>query len=229
MNYYQQVKEFHKAFGLKIAETPDKTIFDTHPDVVKLRYSLISEEYHELNDAIGDLKETVDALMDMLYVIYGSMISFGSEVGQVSISECIKNSEITEKSEERFGETKEHFGELLKQLENSFADKAFYKSEDILQHMIDCTLDMCLYLGIITDEPFNIVHSSNMSKLCDTEDLAKETVQWYRENSQVYDSPNYRFNDELKLWVIYNESTGKILKSIKYTEVDFTDYITKLL
>ena len=76
------------------------------------------------------------------------------------------------------------------------------------------------YIGVNLDESFRIVHESNMSKVCETEELAKETVAWYLANDDRYKTPNYRESEYG--WVVYNEFTGKILKSIKYTPADFT-------
>ena len=41
----------------------------------------------------------------------------------------------------------------------------------------------------------------------------------YLANDNRYNSPNYRESEYG--WVVYNEDTGKILKSIKYTPADF--------
>ena len=79
--------------------------------------------------------------------------------------------------------------------------------------------------GINLDKAFDIVHESNMSKLCKTEDDAIKTVQLYKdkyENKESpYDTPAYRKSDDGKYWVVYNESTGKILKNYKYTPANF--------
>ena len=58
-----------------------------------------------------------------------------------------------------------------------------------------------------------------MTKICDTEELAKATVEHYKQNDNRYDSPAYiTFCNG---YIIFNESTGKILKSIKYTAANF--------
>jgi predicted HAD superfamily Cof-like phosphohydrolase len=91
------------------------------------------------------------------------------------------------------------------------------------------TLSMLLYntylLGIMMninlDISFEIVHKSNMSKLCNTEPEAHETVSWYKNNDNRYDTPSYRLSYNKKYWVIFNESTGKILKNVNYTSANF--------
>jgi predicted HAD superfamily Cof-like phosphohydrolase len=79
---------------------------------------------------------------------------------------------------------------------------------------------MGITIGVNLDDAFNIVHSSNMSKVCPSEDLAKETVAWYLDNDDRYKTPDYRESDYG--WVVFNKDTGKILKSIKYTPADFS-------
>lgn len=80
--------------------------------------------------------------------------------------------------------------------------------------------------GIDLDKAMGLVHDSNMSKVCNSEDVAKKTVAWYKEQyesgKQPYDSPAYRPDPvDSSKFVVYNESTGKILKSIEYSPVSF--------
>ena len=83
--------------------------------------------------------------------------------------------------------------------------------------------------GIDLNRAFEIVHSSNMSKLCVDENEAQDTVLWYKEQFKQgklpYDSPAYRRSDDEKYWVVFNESTGKILKTINYTPADFKELL----
>jgi predicted HAD superfamily Cof-like phosphohydrolase len=80
-------------------------------------------------------------------------------------------------------------------------------------------------LDINADADFAIVHSSNMSKLCDTEADAIATVAdyeaKYRTGASPYDSPYYYALPELGKWIVKNKSTGKALKNIKYQKVVF--------
>ena len=84
---------------------------------------------------------------------------------------------------------------------------------------------MGILLGIDLNKSFDIVHKSNMSKLCTNVKEAQETVQWYKDNDNRYDSPSYRNSDNADYWVVYNESTGKILKSINYTPANFSEML----
>ncbi len=92
---------------------------------------------------------------------------------------------------------------------------------DILVNLLINTYKMGLYLAINLDKSFDIVHKSNMSKLCSSKDEAQKTVDWYKKNQKRYDTPDYRLSDSKKYYVVYNKSTGKILKSINYTPARF--------
>ena len=78
-------------------------------------------------------------------------------------------------------------------------------------------------IGINLDKALDIVHKSNMSKMCETEELAKKTVEWYLNNSKRYKSPSYKKNEYG--YIVYNKDTGKTLKSINYTPADFKHYL----
>jgi len=107
-----------------------------------------------------------------------------------------------------------------------------YSKFQIIGYFIYQLLKMTYCLGnlynIDVDEDFAIIHKSNMSKLCDTEEDAKATVESYKlkfkNGNSPYDSPYYYELHELKKWIVKNKSTGKALKNIKYKEVSFDVY-----
>ena len=110
------------------------------------------------------------------------------------------------------------------------------KNKDIVE-VYDALLDI-LYVvhgtgasfGLNLDTGFDLVHKSNMSKLCRTEEEAIKTVEWYKEQyinkKLTYDSPAYKKSKGGEYWIVFNQSTGKILKSINYKPVDLK-YILK--
>ena len=81
MTNFEKVGLFMKTFGQEIKTKPS---FGTEK-INQLRIDLIKEEFQELQEAIknNDLKETVDALTDILYVTYGAGHAFG-----VNLDEC---------------------------------------------------------------------------------------------------------------------------------------------
>ena len=117
---------------------------------------------------------------------------------------------------------REEFDELQK----AVVDKDMVETADALADILYVVYGMMAVIGIDGDVAMGLVHESNMSKICQTEQEAKETVEWYRkefnENRQPYDSPAYRQSDDGNRWVVFNESSGKILKSIKYFPVDLS-------
>jgi predicted HAD superfamily Cof-like phosphohydrolase len=84
-------------------------------------------------------------------------------------------------------------------------------------------------MGWDLEEAFRRVHASNMPKLCSTEQEAEDTVTAYEKSREdgtsTYDSPAYRYHEALQKWVVYNQSTGKILKSILYHPVELGDLV----
>lgn len=119
--------------------------------------------------------------------------------------------------------------EEFEELQDAIKAKNFAETIDALTDIQYVVLGFYTALGIDADKAFEIVHDSNMSKLCKTEDEAKHSVKCYsEENPQRYDSPRYRRADDGIHWVVYNASTNKILKSYKYTPADFTSIMQKI-
>ena len=107
--------------------------------------------------------------------------------------------------------------EEVSELEEAVKEKDFKETIDALSDIIYVVQGMSVCMGVDLHEAFNIVHKSNMSKLCNTEDQAKSTVEWYKKNKlDVYDSPAYKKSADGKYFIVYNSSTGKILKNINY-------------
>src|SRR5208282_1157271 len=78
---FEQVSEFHRAFGLPIASTPSLPA----PEVQILRRRLEEEEFLELQKAHDerDLIEIADAVADLIYVLLGRCVSYGIPIDQV--------------------------------------------------------------------------------------------------------------------------------------------------
>ena len=68
---FEKAAEFHDSFGLPNNSELQKNVFTENTKLTKLR-DLIKEEVDELREADNhDMTETVDALTDILYVVYG--------------------------------------------------------------------------------------------------------------------------------------------------------------
>jgi len=84
------VKEFMKVFGEHISEKPSLV----PQKVYELRYKLLKEENEEYLKACerGDLVEILDAVTDMMYVLYGTVAAHGfQEVVDKSFEEVHKS------------------------------------------------------------------------------------------------------------------------------------------
>lgn len=116
--------------------------------------------------------------------------------------------------------------EEVKELNEAVDNHDFVETIDALADILYVVYGAGASFGIDLDKAFNIVHDSNMSKLCKTEDEAKKTVEWYKKNDDRYDSPSYRKGVTGDYWVVFNQSSGKILKSVNYTPADFKTMLT---
>jgi predicted HAD superfamily Cof-like phosphohydrolase len=79
MNKEQRmVQQWHERFGVLVQQKPRNIEFATQ----KLRHDLIMEEFNELSQAMvtGDLVQVADALADLLYVVYGTAVSYGIDL-----------------------------------------------------------------------------------------------------------------------------------------------------
>jgi len=76
------VAEFHMAFNLPMRDIPDAEI---DCQLAKLRVALLEEEVSEFVTASdkGDLVGIADALADMVYVIYGTALTYGIDLDAV--------------------------------------------------------------------------------------------------------------------------------------------------
>lgn len=115
--------------------------------------------------------------------------------------------------------------EEVQELEDAIKNHDFKEVVDALADILYVVYGAGDSFGVDMDEVYQIVHSSNMTKICKTEEEAKETVEWYKKNKlDVYDSPNYKKASDDKHWIVYNESTGKVLKSINYLPADLDQF-----
>ena len=225
---FEKVCEFNKCFDFPVHDNmSDKKC-------LKLRLDLIKEEIDELIEAFNenDIIEEQDACADILYVAYGMAYTYKwNSDNYFKEKYFLKN------------ETEKHLT-LFKNLhyptnvtKEKLIDMLFDIYGDLVQatnlNDTEMTLDILhkliyhIYLfqycaGYDSDRVFTIVHDSNMSKLCKTEEEAQLTVEKYlidyKNGVTPYDSPYYYKLDN-DLYVIKNQSTGKALKSINYIKV----------
>jgi NTP pyrophosphatase (non-canonical NTP hydrolase) len=122
--------------------------------------------------------------------------------------------------DERFIESKMALiREEMSELEEAVKNKDLVETVDALTDILYVVLGMGYGLNVNLDKAFKIVHESNMSKMCLTEEIAIQSVEWYKQNESRYTTPTYRVNSAGN-YVVYDEKTRKILKSIYYKPAD---------
>ena len=225
---FEKVCEFNKSFDFPVHDDM------SDPKCLQLRLDLIKEELDELTVAFNenDFIEEQDACADILYVAYGMAYTYKWNSDNYFKDKYFLKNE-TKTYDSLFKNlhypdnvTKEKLIYMLYDNYNELEHATSLKDTDMTQDVLH-KLMYHIYLyqycaGYDSDRIFTIVHDSNMSKLCKTEEEAQQTVEKYltdyKNGVTPYDSPYYYKLDN-GLFVIKNKSTGKALKPINYIKV----------
>lgn len=110
MTPLEMVREFHQAMEIPIRVRPAWGWIGS--DEEALRNRLLAEEYQEYLDAVscGTLVDLADALADMVYIIYGTALTYGIDLD--SVLEEVHRSNMTKLGPE--GPIRRHDGKVLK-------------------------------------------------------------------------------------------------------------------
>ena len=144
--------------------------------------------------------------------------AFGLDYSKDHYKECFDNKKLIKL---RLALIEEEF----KELKHAINERDFTEVRDAIGDILYVVYGAAASFGIDADKDYDIIHKSNMTKLCKNEEEAIKTVEWYEkeyaEGNSPYDSPAYRLSDDNIHYIVYNKTTGKILKSINYTPVKF--------
>ncbi len=102
-------------------------------------------------------------------------------------------------------------------------NKKIDEYNDVLDDIIYQVMKISFKFGINIYDLFVLVHESNMTKVCVDLETAIRSIDYYKTIEKRYSKPAYKeiiFNAK-QYWVIYDEETKKILKSIDYKPVNF--------
>lgn len=119
--------------------------------------------------------------------------------------------------------------EELNELKEAIKNKNMVEVGDALSDILYVVYGAGHVFGINLDETFELVHKSNMTKACDNEEQAIETVKDYMsmdETKRIYKNVSYKKSDDGNYYIIYDVDTGKILKNKYYTPVNL-QYLSK--
>ena len=116
--------------------------------------------------------------------------------------------------------------EEVRELEEAVQAEDMVEVLDALGDILVVTYGMAYRLGYNADEVYDLIHKSNMSKFCSTEEEAQQTVEKYQREyeagSSPYATPSYRQSKDKSRWIVFNQDSGKILKNMNYRAVDLT-------
>jgi predicted HAD superfamily Cof-like phosphohydrolase len=235
---FRKVQDFSNAFGVKKYDIFNKNVLEDKENN-NLRISLIIEEFNETDEARKqkDVIEVRDGFADQLYVLYGMADSFGIDIDR-EIGNRIKSNYFNNLEFLKYFTTKNYEVFNIKVLEDTEFINPIFKNLSIKIKLLEmcvieknsellinklCEIIYMIYkiakhFGITIHEDFSIVHNSNMSKICKTEEEAIKTVKKY-ETDERYPEPYYEKNDYG--YIVKNRTTGKVLKSINYIPAKF--------
>ncbi len=255
-SHFDLVCDFNKAFDYKVYNFNEGNPLENHKDA-NYRYNLIHEEgVEELGFAIrtNNRVEMMDAIADLLYVLYGACYTYDLNPNIMFENFYGNFSSYYTFARQTNLINNENPKEIYKKLVNNIGliKKHLLETKNIiyLYSSLLGTINMTYMLGfslyIDINKVFNIVHESNMSKLCTSEEEAINTVNDYimkrnihntyyeeyknklgedaPETKKVYcpyDSPYYYKSSNSDFYLVKNKSTGKALKNINYKQVQF--------
>jgi predicted HAD superfamily Cof-like phosphohydrolase len=112
--------------------------------------------------------------------------------------------------------------EEVGELKEACLKKDFKEVADALTDILYVVYGAGHAYGIDLDKAFDNVHKSNMTKACITEQQAIDTVEYIKLTQPRYKSPTYKLkkSGDSSYYIVYDEETGKILKSKYYQEVE---------
>ncbi|MCB1782919.1 MAG: nucleoside triphosphate pyrophosphohydrolase family protein [Alphaproteobacteria bacterium] len=108
----EMVQEFHETYGLPVED--EQTLSDEKTR--QLRINLLAEELDELKEALaqGDLLETLDALIDLQYVLDGAFLSFGLQHVKQAAFDEVHRSNMSKLGEDGKPIRRESDGKVMK-------------------------------------------------------------------------------------------------------------------
>lgn len=250
MTNFDKVAEFHTAFNQPCNTSVNQELLHDFK-MVSLRVKLIDEEFKELCQS-KTMVEQLDAIGDLLYVVYGAGVCFGFDLNKEYTNYCVsmsnaggiqcvvdyfngksnfeksrdvyyvvdnplKGKDITLEPKYIMNSNFINFAIQIKRLSYHLlmtdADAVCHSLIKMLSS-IYITCIMCKYN---IDEIFDIIHKSNMTKLCVSEFDAENTIAWYLTHEfERYKEPMYE-KSKNGYYIIYDNATGKRLKSSNFT------------
>lgn len=226
-NNYVLAGIFNELSGREIHDKPN-------PNFMKgllSQYQILVSEFVEFetawNAVVRDEPECLDGLVDMNYILYGTLKYMGIDPRdydvtnyEIAFTKCIKT---------EIDSIRQLFKiyELAVKGEMNPEEITFDNIKVILMGINLKVLHLVDLLGYDYQTAFGIVHEANMSKFCETEDQAIQSIEYYKTSSykNEYRFPDYRLSKDGNYYIIFNNdksdqplNAGKILKNIYWKE-----------
>lgn len=235
LDNFNKVREFNIEFG---KEVPNQFNYN-YLEKSKSCYDLILSELEELNTALLSHprihEDIADAFYDINYVIYGYLCYMGITSETFTLTNLTIKYSDDIKTEILALYKIDHTIAMLSSPDSKLStgdiENKFIYLKDLLICMSSKIINLCKLFGYPYNEGFDIVHKANMSKLCETEEIAIKTVEYYKSiiDKTDYKYPDYRLSPCGNYYVVYNNDNsenpinkGKILKSINWKEPNFS-------
>ena len=156
---------------------------------------------------------------------FQKVVDFNTQFGVLTASELVPNVDITMNDPAQVEFCLKLIREEVKELEDAVVADDYIEMVDALGDILYVVYGMGCRIGMDMDKAFALIHENNMSKLCATEEEAQRSVRYYVELDEGLYNPAYRRAVNDIDWVVFNQSTKKILKRCDYVPVDLTPLI----
>jgi len=205
--YFQKVSEFQDTFSIE----------QSIQSLIKSRLSLINEEFKEFIDAISvqDRIEALDGLMDLRYVLLGSIYEVQKLFKNLSNTYRMISPNTFNLSENivlingagYIALNSDLEQETSKELENFLIQ--LYRLDNCVKNEANGYFDEA-----VCDMAFSLIHSNNMSKFHKTIEEAQITIA-----KKGIENDFYTVNKNGGV-VLYQRSTNKVIKPYNFNKVE---------
>lgn len=189
--------------------------------------------------------EVIDACADLTYVLNGQLHYIGYNPDIQHSCDVIKCIHPTESNMRKFNihdvQTKMYSEMIIKELELSLSMMNNHITETSIVVMLTCHMlnlirSLSTAMGVDILRAVEIVHNSNMTKLCYSEEESHATVVKYNHMYAETQNPKFQYPTikvvkPNEIWMVCNmeplkgPECAKVLKSINYKDPDFSTTI----
>lgn len=222
-----QVAEFMKVAGQATHTVPTPVSLG----VANLRRSLILEEITGRNEfqycsERDDLVGMLDGLCDILYVVYGAALTFGSTIDFEATANSVAAGKLAQ-AHQSINAAKNMIFDA-EQFTVGYREGQFHLLETSLTNIVKEVFKYASIINVDLAGAFEEVHKSNMSKFSDTKEHAEESIaKRLLDGDEKYRNVYVTSveHDGGKLWMIKRNEDHKILKSLNFFEPDLQKYV----